>query len=85
MSAINFEKDGIYDTQVEGELTIKGITKPIKEKGTITVQNGKIKVATRLNIVLADYGITFSSGKPSTNIAKEIEVTVEGEYEELES
>lgn len=85
MSAINFEKDGIYDTQVEGELTIKGITKPIEEKGTITVQNGKIKVATRLNIVLADYGITFSSGKPSTNIAKEIEVTVEGEYEELES
>jgi hypothetical protein len=29
---------------------------------------------------LADYGITFKKGKPSTNVAKEIEVSVTAGY-----
>jgi len=29
---------------------------------------------------LADYKVAFEKGKPSTNIAKEVEVTVNAEY-----
>lgn len=78
---INFGKDGTYQANVEGEMTIKGVTKPIKEKGTITVKGNKIEVQSIFNITLADYGITFVKGKPSTNIAKTVEVTVHAEYQ----
>lgn len=80
LSEIDFSKDGTYNALVEGELTIKGVTKPIKEKGTITIKGNIIIAASTFNIILADYGIAFEKGKPSTNIAKTVEVTVHAEY-----
>lgn len=80
LSDIDFTKDGSYSANVEGDLTIKGVTKPIKEVGTVTVKGGAVSVDAKFNIVLADYGITFTKGKPSSNIAKEVAVTVKAEY-----
>lgn len=77
---INFSKDGTYNAIVEGELTIKGKTNPVKEKGTITVKGNVISATSTFNITLADYGVAFEKGKPSTNIAKTVEVTVHAEY-----
>lgn len=73
---VNFESDGIYTAMVEGELTIKGRTRPFKEKGTVTVKGKKVEVHSTFDVILADYGITFLKGKPSTNIAKKVEVTI---------
>jgi len=81
LAQINLEKDGTYQANVEGELTIKGVTKPIKEKGTVTVKGNKISVQSTFNVTLADYGITFVKGKPASNIAKTVEVTVHAEYQ----
>ena len=81
LSEINFSKDDTYQVNVEGELTIKGVTKAIKEKGTITVKGSTVEVQSKFNVTLADYGITFVDGKPSTNIAKTVEVTVHAEYQ----
>ena len=81
LSSINFTKDGVYPAEVEGDLTIKEVTKPIKEKGTITVKGNTIEVQSKFNIILADYEISFVQGKPSTNIAKTVEVTVHAEYQ----
>ncbi len=81
LTEINFAKDGNYSATVQGELTIKGVTKPVNEKGTITVKGNKVEVLSTFNITLADYGVTFSSGKPSSNIAKVVEVTVHAEYQ----
>jgi polyisoprenoid-binding protein YceI len=81
LSAINFSRDGSYAANVEGELTIKGVTKPIKEKGTISVKGNKIELQSKFNLTLADYGITFVSGKPSSNIAKTVEITVHSEFQ----
>lgn len=80
LSEINFSKEGIYEAEIEGELTIKGVTKPVHEKGTITVKGDTIETKSKFNITLADYGISFVKGKPSTNIAKTVEVTVQAEY-----
>lgn len=77
---VDFSKDGTYSAMVEGELTIKGISKAIKEKGTITVKGNVVKVNSSFNITLADYGVTFTKGKPSKNIAKDVKVTVDAEY-----
>ena len=81
IAQINLEKDGTYQANVEGELTIKGVTKPIKEKGTVTVKGNQIEVQSTFSITLADYGITFVKGKPASNIAKTVEVTVHAEYQ----
>ena len=81
ISQIDFQKDGVYQAEIEGEMAIKGLTQSIKEKGTVTVKSGQIEVNSKFNITLADYGITFVKGKPSSNIAKTVEVTVQAEYQ----
>jgi polyisoprenoid-binding protein YceI len=80
LDKVNFAADGTYDTHVEGELTIKGVTKPVHEMGKITVKGGKVDANSKFNITLADYGITFVKGKPASNIAKTVEVTLRAEY-----
>lgn len=80
LDKVNFEKDGSYTTIVEGELTINGVTKAIKEKVTFVVKGGKISLSSKFNIALADYKVAFAKGKPSTNIAKTVEITVEAKY-----
>ena len=79
-SEFDLSKDGSYEAIVEGELTIHGVTKPIKEKGTLTIKENMISAQSTFNVTLADYGIEFVKGKPSTSIAKTVEVTVLAEY-----
>ncbi len=80
LSDINFGADGTYTASVKGEMTIRGITKPVTEDATIKVSNGKVSLETKFFITLADYGITFKKGKPSKNIADKVEVTAKAEY-----
>lgn len=80
LEKVNFDKDGSYTANVEGDLTINGVTNAIKEKATIEVKSGKINLTSKFNVTLADYKVAFKSGKPSTNIAKTVEITVEANY-----
>lgn len=80
LSEINFEKNGTYDAKIKGEMTINGKANPFNETANITVNGKAITVKSKFNITLANYNIAFEKGKPSTNIAKNIEVTVEAEY-----
>lgn len=80
IKAVNFKKDGTYNVTVTGDMTIKATTKKISEKGTIKVEKGKIHIDCSMSIVLADYGIAFENGKPSTNIAKTVDLTITSDY-----
>lgn len=80
LDKVNFKKDGSYSADVVGNLTINGVTNPIKQKAIITVKGGKFSLASKFSIVLADYKVAFKGGKPSTNIAKTVEITVEANY-----
>lgn len=80
IASIDFTKDGAYEVEVEGEMELHGVTKTIKETGTVTLAAGKVSVKSVFNLTLADYNVLFSKGKPSKNIAKTVEVTVEAEY-----
>jgi len=80
LDEIDFSSNGSYDAIIEGELTIKGVTNKINEKGTVTVNGGQITAKSVFDVTLADYGIEFASGRPSSNIAKTVEVTVLAEY-----
>ncbi len=81
VNEIDFSKDGKYDAMIEGDMTIRGVTNKIKERGTVTVKNGVVEAKSVFNVTLADYGIEFVKGKPSSNIAKTVEVTVLAEYQ----
>ena len=78
---IDFNKDGVYSTEVLGELTMHGITQATTEKGTITINGNSVTLNATMNITLNDFEIAFKKGKPSTNIAKFVEVTIISTYE----
>lgn len=80
LESVDFNKEGSYQINVEGNLSIKGETKPLSENATIKIESNKVTLESKINVVLADYGITFSGGKPSTNIAKQVEVSVTAIY-----
>ncbi len=80
LTQVDFAKDGSYTVSVSGDLTINGVTNAIAEKATITVADGQVSLLSKFNLTLADYKIAFKKGKPSTNIAKVVEVTTEAVY-----
>ena len=80
LSDIDFATNGTYDATIAGELIIHGVTQAISEKGTITVSDGQVQVDAKMKVTLGDYKIAFEKGKPSTNIAKEIDVTIKSIY-----
>lgn len=68
-------KEGDYPAEVEGEMTIHGVTKKIKTKGTIKITENNLQIISSLQIVPEDYNITIPSivrGK----IAKVVDVKV---------
>jgi len=72
---VNPAKEGTYNANVEGKLTLHGITRDIKEKGTFEVKQGKLFGTAKFNLLVADYNITIP-GNVGKNISKTIEVTV---------
>ncbi|MCB0348381.1 MAG: YceI family protein [Bdellovibrionales bacterium] len=49
--------------QFTGDLTIKGVTKPVSFKGDVTDANGTLKVNGNLSFDRTAYGIKYNSGK----------------------
>lgn len=82
LAAVNFKKDGTYNTTVTGDLTMHGVTKKTTINVTIKVAGGKISANSKFQVVPEDYKITI----PNTvrdNIASKIDVTVDATLEEL--
>lgn len=80
LSDVNFTKDGTYTVTVEGNLTIKDVTKPVKTKGTITVSNGKVTAQSTFNVKRLDYNIVGESFVQK-KLADEIQITVNCQYD----
>lgn len=78
---INFTKNGTYNANVEGEMTIKGKSKPFNSKGTIIVNGFEIKINSKFILTLSEYGVEFVKGKPSKNIAKTVDVTINADFQ----
>lgn len=73
--AVNFSKDGSYPVQLQGKLTIHGVTKEVTLPGTVTVKGNAVTAHSKFNVKTADYGIRIPAMVES-KIAKQIEVTV---------
>ncbi|MCG2613089.1 YceI family protein [Terrimonas sp. NA20] len=78
-SKVNFAKDGTYNTNVEGTLSVKGVEQKVKAPATIVVKSGVVTATSNFSFKLADFGITgapIDGGK----VAKEPKVTVSAEF-----
>jgi hypothetical protein len=75
MANIRLDVNQTYQVNVNGELTIRGITKPLVCPVKLSVQSGVISVATAFDVTIADYGIEVP-GVVRGNISKTVKVTV---------
>lgn len=82
LSVINFSKDGTYEADIAGDLTIRGTTKSINEKAHITVKDGKVSVHCKFIVKdIGSFGVGKPMGKKKNNVADNIEVTYMAAYE----
>lgn len=82
ISSVDFGKDGAYPVQVEGELTIKDVTKPIRTNAKLVIKQGMPQGIAAFTIRPADYNIQIP-GLVRENIAEEIEVKIDMPYQVL--
>jgi hypothetical protein len=81
---INFAKDGIYKTVVEGDLTMHGVTNKIKTNGSLEIKGGKITGKSTFNVLLKDYNIAVPKAVIN-NIAETIQIDVNVVMDKLAS
>lgn len=79
LKSVDFTKNGSYEVMVEGDLTIRDVTKKISVKGTVEVVSGGLNAGTKFIITPEDYNIKIPP-VVRENIAKTIEVTVAMKY-----
>ncbi|MEA2042083.1 MAG: YceI family protein [Bacteroidota bacterium] len=82
LSAVNWTKDGTYEVNVSGDLTIRAVTKSISETGTITVNDGTITAESTFTVKgIGEYGVGKpKSKKKKNNVADDIKITFKGVY-----
>ena len=69
--------EGDYNTLLDGNLTIKGITKPVKFKATVAVSQGEVSIATEpTDIMREDFGVKFQVPVQNGLIKNEVNVQI---------
>lgn len=82
LGLVNFAKDGTYEVPVQGEITIKNVSKPISEKAHVTIQGQFVKVHLFFTVKdIESYGVGKPMGSKKNNVANDIEVTYTAAYE----
>ena len=79
MEGINFDKDGTFTANVEGDLTMHGETKPVKTTATFKVKDKVITATADFTVKLEDYKINggaIAAGK----VAKEPKISVVADF-----
>ena len=72
---IDFSKDGTYDVHVDGNMTIHGVSKPLRAPGELIIKNGAVHAEGTFDLTIADFNITVPK-VVRDNIAKTVRVTV---------
>lgn len=80
--AIHFEKDGTYTAEINGNITMHGVTKPFATHGTVVVRSGRVNVTSAFDIAIADYNIEIPK-VVRDNIAKTVNVHVSADLQKL--
>lgn len=78
-AGIDLKKNASYPVQVEGELTIHGVTKKVAIKGELITSDGKLLSKSAFELDPKDFHITIPS-VVAEKIAEVIKVTVDCSY-----
>lgn len=73
---VDFTKNGKYEVNIEGDLTIKDATNKINEKGTLEVNGDMVRGQSTFYVLVNDYNIEIPN-TVANNIAKSIRVDVD--------
>ncbi len=77
ISRITPEQNGDYNTLLDGNLTIKGITKPVQLKANVTVTGNQVSIATEpADINREDFGVKFQAPAENGILKNEVEIQV---------
>jgi hypothetical protein len=79
LASVDLSKNGTYEVNVEGDLTIHDVTNKISTKGTVEVVSGGINANSKFKIVPEDYMIIIP-GVVRDKFDKTMEVTVTMKY-----
>jgi polyisoprenoid-binding protein YceI len=80
LSSVDFTKDGNYNVTVEGNLTIRDVTKPMTIPGVISVKNGVVTAQAKFDVNRKEYGV-IGQAFVQQKIEDEIHVSVNCQYE----
>ena len=83
-TAIDLSKEGEKTFDLQGKLTVHGVSKEIMTPATLIVKDGVITGKSIIKIEVADYKISIP-GVVRDKIAKEVEVNIEAQFQPLKS
>ncbi|MGZ3912418.1 MAG: YceI family protein [Flavisolibacter sp.] len=79
---IDYGKEGTYPAEINGQLTIHGVTRNVRTTGTIKVDGGRIDAGSVFNILVSDYKIKIPS-LVKEKVSNSIQITVDCRLEPL--
>ena len=77
LTKVDFKKDGTYTIEVEGDLTIHGVTKKTIATGTIEIKNGQILTQSSFPVTLKDFNVK----SPKDKVAETLQIKVNCNYQ----
>jgi len=80
LSEVNFTKDGTYKVSVQGNLTIRDVTKPMTIQGVVTVKSGAVTAQAKFDVNRKEYGV-IGQAFVQQKIEDVIHVSVNCQYE----
>lgn len=80
LKEVDFKTEGEYTANMEGEITIHGVTKPLSTPASIIIKDGLPTAKAKFKVLTEDFDIEIP-GMVRDKIAKEIEVTLDISYQ----
>lgn len=77
---LDLTKPGMHEVELEGNLTIHGVTKAVKTIATIENKDGKLYGKAKFPVTVKDYDVSIPS-MMARNISETVDVTVDVVYE----
>lgn len=77
ITKVSPNKSGDYNTLLDGNLTIKGITKPVQFNANVSVKDGEVSIATEpKDIKREDFGVKFQIPLANGMIKDEVNLQI---------
>lgn len=81
-TGVKYEVNGVYEVEIQGEMTIHGVTNQVSAGGSVEVTQEGIRAKTKFLLNPEDYGIKIP-GVVRKNIAENMEIRVDLKHQPI--